>query len=66
MPSCCIVSQLDELEEEHDKLPAGMVTALAKNPKQLPPIVPKCSPFSGNIILAKLISSCVLIIQRVL
>lgn len=59
VPSCCTVSQLDELEEEYCKLPADKVTALAKNPKQLPLIAPKCSPFSGSIISAKLISSCV-------
>lgn len=59
MSSCVIVIGLDELEEEHCRLWAGEVTAFAKTSKQLPPIVAKCSPSSGNIILAKLISSCV-------
>jgi len=59
MPSCCVVSQLGELEEDHCKLPAGKVTALAKNPEQFSPIVPECSSFSGNAIMTKLISSCV-------
>lgn len=56
---CVTVIGLDELEEEHCRLWASEVTDLKKNSKLLSPIVPKRSPFSGNTILAKLISSCV-------
>lgn len=54
MSFCVTVIGLHELEEEHCRLWANEETALAKNSKSLPAIVPKGKPFSGNTVLAKI------------